>query len=47
MAHESPKNLQEIIDTVPNIVDHLYNQKMTLLGTFPDVPPEFTNWRDE
>lgn len=47
MAHESPKSLQEVIDTVPNIVDHLYNQKMTLLGTFPDVPPEFTNWRDE
>lgn len=39
--------LQELLDRTSNIVDHLYNQPMTLLGTFPDVPPEFTNWRDE
>ncbi|MBX5446771.1 aminomethyl transferase family protein [Sphaerobacter sp.] len=47
MTEQARTSLQQLIDSVPNIVDHLYNQKMTLLGTFPDLPPEFTNWRDE
>ncbi|MBX5466584.1 MAG: aminomethyl transferase family protein [Firmicutes bacterium] len=42
-----PRSLQELLDHIPNLVDHLYNQPLTLLGTFPEVPPEFTNWRDE
>ncbi len=54
MSRSAPGSLQELIDSVPNIVDHLYaNQKsaitpyVTLLQPSPHVLPEFTNWRDE
>ncbi len=47
MAQQAASSLQALLERVPNIVDHLYNQPLTLLGTFPDLPPEFTNWRDE
>lgn len=41
------RTLQELIDSVPNIVDYLYNQQLVFLTTFPNIPSEFTNWRDE
>jgi vanillate/3-O-methylgallate O-demethylase len=47
MTRGEPRSLQDLLDRIPNVVDHLYNQPLTLLGTFPDLPPEFTNWRDE
>jgi len=47
MSSARALSLQALLDQIPNIVDHLYNQPLTLLGTFPDLPPEFTNWRDE
>ncbi len=42
----APRNLQEVLDSVPNITDYLFNNRA---GTrvYPVVPPEFTNWRDE
>lgn len=47
----APRSLQDVIDSVPNIVDHLYHDTPGPHGfTRPDlspVPPEFTNWRDE
>lgn len=54
MSASQPRTLQALIDSVPNIVDHLFaNQKsaitpyVTLLQPAPHVMPEFTNWRDE
>lgn len=48
------RSLQDVIDSVPNIIDYLFhNQKsaltpyITLLQPSPQVLPEFTNWRDE
>jgi len=47
------QNLQDIIDTVPNIVDYLYNNPpgpyltAFTVGISPWVPPEFTNWFEE
>jgi vanillate/3-O-methylgallate O-demethylase len=47
----SPRSLQELIDSVPDLVDYLYNDTpgphgRTTAGLTP-VPAEFTNWRDE
>jgi len=42
----APRNLQEVLDSVPNITDYLYNNR-TGTRIYPVVPPEFTNWRDE
>ncbi len=49
-----PRTLQELIDTVPNIVDSLYgNRKGSVVRDAvqrqppPHVLPEYTNWRDE
>lgn len=49
-----PKSLQDLLDSVPNIVDHLYaNRPKSALNVFtvmmPSevVRPEFTTWRDE
>jgi len=54
MAGNAARTLQELIDSVPSIVDYLFaNQKsaitpyVTLLQPAPHVLPEFTNWRDE
>ncbi len=41
-----PRNLQEIVDSVPAISEYLYNNQ-TGPRIYPVVPPEFTNWRDE
>lgn len=48
------RTLQELIDSVPNIVDHLFRNAKGALFRFvsyampsPYVSPEFTNWRDE
>src|SRR5690606_14313673 len=47
------QSLQGLIDSVPNIVDHLYQNPKGVLRaifhSFPpsELPPEFTNWRDE
>ncbi len=46
MIHGRPRNLQEVLDSVPSTVDHLYNNP-TGARAFPVVPGEFTNWRDE
>ncbi|HZF25701.1 MAG TPA: hypothetical protein VEZ88_05530 [Steroidobacteraceae bacterium] len=47
------KSLQDLIDSVPDLVDYLYNETLaphfrartSLTAAF--IPPEFTNWRDE
>ena len=54
MTGNAARTLQDLIDSVPSIVDYLFaNQKsaitpyVTLLQPAPHVLPEFTNWRDE
>jgi vanillate/3-O-methylgallate O-demethylase len=47
------KSLQDLVDAVPNLVSHFYNETIAphfkartrLIAAF--VPPEFSNWRDE
>ncbi|MGY4098830.1 hypothetical protein ACW2Q0_04575 [Nocardia sp. R16R-3T] len=52
MASNS-ESLQEFIDRTPNLVEYLYNEvkpRHSSRATGPkaaDVPPAFTNWRDE
>jgi vanillate/3-O-methylgallate O-demethylase len=53
-AESKPKSLQALLDSVPNIVDHLYrNPPKAALNVFTVmmpaevVRPEFTTWRDE
>lgn len=45
------RTLQNVIDSVPNIVDHLYNDVVAphcrVSVTRTPVPLEFSNWRDE
>ena len=48
------QSLQELVDTVPSIVDHLYkNPPKTALNVFGVMMPtdvvrlEYTTWRDE
>jgi vanillate/3-O-methylgallate O-demethylase len=52
--HRKPQSLQALLDSVPNIVDHLYrNPPKAALNVFTVmmpaevVRPEFTTWRDE
>jgi vanillate/3-O-methylgallate O-demethylase len=52
MASNTPaRSLQDLIDTVPNLVEYLHNDTIAPhfrarnRGAF--VPPEVTNWRDE
>jgi vanillate/3-O-methylgallate O-demethylase len=45
------RTLQELIDSVPSLVDYFYNETLAphasnRLGILP-IPAEFTNWRDE
>ncbi|HEX3803502.1 MAG TPA: hypothetical protein VHV75_11750 [Solirubrobacteraceae bacterium] len=42
----SAKTLQDLVDGVPNIVDHLRNSQIGAF-TYPIVPPEYSNWRRE
>ena len=51
---EKPKSLQALIDSVPNIIDHLYKNPpkaalnvFTVLMPAEVVRPEITTWRDE
>jgi len=51
---QRPRNLQELVDSVPNLVDYLFRNPKGALFRFisyampsPHVSPEFTNWRDE
>ncbi|MEX2126622.1 MAG: aminomethyl transferase family protein [Xanthobacteraceae bacterium] len=53
-AEQKPKSLQALLDTVPNIVDHLFRNPpkaalnvFTVLMPAEVVKPEFTTWRDE
>jgi vanillate/3-O-methylgallate O-demethylase len=53
-AQASPRTLQELLDSVPNLVDHLYTNRKgsvvrdAVLRQPPEfVAPEFTTWRDE
>jgi vanillate/3-O-methylgallate O-demethylase len=53
-AQQEPKSLQALIDSVPNVVDHLYrNPPKAALNVFTVmmpaevVRPEYTTWRDE
>lgn len=52
-ARRQEESLQSLLNRVPNIVDHLYqNPKGVLRAVFHSfppqyIPPEFTNWRDE
>src|ERR1700761_5200079 len=48
----SQQSLQDRLDEIPDLVEHLYNDTQSLhfsrvksSGVF--IPPEFTNWRDE
>jgi vanillate/3-O-methylgallate O-demethylase len=45
-TRQAPRNLQEIVESVPNITDYLYNNQ-TGKRIYPVVPPEFTTWQDE
>ena len=54
MTAEKPQSLQDVLDSVPNLVDHLYgNRKGSVLKDAvlrqptEFVAPEFTTWRDE
>ncbi len=54
MTAENPQSLQDVLDSVPNLVDHLYgNRKGSVLKDAvlrqptEFVAPEFTTWRDE
>ena len=54
MTHDSPRSLQDILDSPPSFVDHLYaNRKGSVIGDAvlrqpaDHVKPEFTTWRDE
>lgn len=42
----SPKNLQDVLDSAGNVVNHLRNSQIGAY-VYPVVAPEFTNWRDE
>jgi len=51
---QEPSTLQELVESVPNIVDHLYmNPPKVALNVFTTLMPadvvrlEYTNWRDE
>jgi len=53
-SQPKPTSLEELVSSVPNIVDHLYmNPPKVALNIFSvlmpadAVRPEFTNWRDE
>jgi vanillate/3-O-methylgallate O-demethylase len=53
-AQAPPRSLQDLLDSVPNFVDHLYSNrkgsvvKDAVLRQPPEfVAPEFTTWRDE
>jgi vanillate/3-O-methylgallate O-demethylase len=53
-AQETPRSLQDLLDSVPSFVDHLYGNrkgsvvKDAVLRQPPEfVAPEFTTWRDE
>lgn len=51
ISDRQPKTLQDLIDLVPNIVDHLWNDAAApharIVPARTPVPPEFTNWREE
>lgn len=40
------RTLEEVIESVPSVTEHLYNNR-TGARVYPVVPPEYTNWRDE
>src|SRR5262245_56260304 len=42
----APKNLEDVLKSVPNTVDMLRNSKIGAY-VYPVVPSEFSNWRDE
>jgi vanillate/3-O-methylgallate O-demethylase len=46
MSVMAPKSLQDVIDSAPNIVEHLRNSRIGAF-TYPIVSPEFSNWRRE
>ena len=46
MTAEKTRSLQDIVSSVPNVVDFLRNN-ISGARIYPVVPPEFTNWRDE
>ena len=53
-TEQKPRSLQQLLDSVPSIVDHLYgNPPKNALSIFlqmmpgEGVRPEFTTWRDE
>jgi len=46
MATAKRGSLQDVVDSVPNIAAHLYNNR-TGARVYPVVRPEYTNWRDE
>jgi hypothetical protein len=54
MPEASAETLQQLIDRLPNLVEHFYNDApaphFSRAGTgktAPFIPPAFTNWRDE
>ncbi len=40
------RTLQDVVDSVANVAEHLYNNE-TGARVYPVVRPEYTNWRDE
>jgi vanillate/3-O-methylgallate O-demethylase len=54
MPEGKEESLQQLIDRLPSLVDHLYNDvsaphfaRAATAKTAPLIPPAFTNWRDE
>jgi vanillate/3-O-methylgallate O-demethylase len=54
MPHGNEESLQQLIDRLPDLVGHFYNDApaphFSRAGTgktAPFIPPAFTNWRDE
>jgi vanillate/3-O-methylgallate O-demethylase len=47
----NPNSLQEVLDGIPDLVDHLYNDTLgthsRIRGGLSPVPPEWSSWRDE
>lgn len=45
------ESLQDLLDSLPNLVEHFYNDTLTphaaTRSAMSPVPAEFTNWRDE
>ena len=51
MPRAQIKSLQDLVDSVPSLVDHFYHDTLSphpnTRASLTPIPPEFSNWRDE